>query len=123
MSKTPSLAIRPATREDIEAFSPMPNKPTIRAMVGELDGRIVGLAGVVLHRGRWLGFCDLTEDARPYKMTIARAAIRFLADARRDGIKFIYADADLSEPTALRWLASLGFHLDPRTQYLYRWRA
>jgi hypothetical protein len=117
------LIIRPATAQDIAAFSPMPNKPTIRAMAGVLDGRIVGLAGVVFHRGRWLGFCDLSEDARPYKITIARAAIRFLADAKRDGIKFIYADADLSEPTAPRWLASLGFHLDPRTQYLFRWRA
>jgi hypothetical protein len=117
------IIIRPATAEDIAAFSDMANKPSIRAWAAELDGRIVGLGGVVLSRGRWLGFADLTPEARPYKMTIARAAIRFLADAKARGVKFIYVEADLSEPTSLRWLESLGFHLDPRTQYLYRWRA
>ena len=120
---TPKLTIRPATAEDIAAFSDMPNKPSIRAMAGELDGRIVGLGGLVFHQGRWLGFVDLLPEARPHKIAIARAAIRFLEEARRDGIKFIYVEADLNEPTALRWLTSLGFHLDPRSNFLYRWRA
>jgi hypothetical protein len=117
------LTIRPATAADIAAFSDMPDKPSIRAMAAELDGRIVGLGGLVFHRGRWLGFVDLLPEARPHKIAIARAAIRFIAQARADGIKFIYVEADLREPTALRWLHSLGFCLDPRSQFLYRWRA
>jgi hypothetical protein len=117
------LTVRPATRSDIEAFSDMTPKPSIRAIAGELDGRVVALGGLVLAGGRWHAFVDLTEEAAPFKITIARAAIRFLAEARRDGIKFIYAEADTTKPTALAWLTSLGFHLDPRSNHLYRWRA
>lgn len=118
-----TITVRPATAEDIAAFSDLANKPTVRAWIGELDGTIIALGGIALVKGRWIAFVDLTEAARPYKMTIARTAIRFLEQARRDGIKFIYADMDANEPSAPRWLASLGFTLDPRSQHLYRWRA
>lgn len=117
------MIIRPASREDIESFSDMPNKPSMLAWAGEIDGRIVGLAGFVFSKGRWLGFCDLTEEARKHKMTIARAAKRILAEAGNRGIKFIYAEADQNEPRAVRWLTSLGFRIDPRTVYLYRWES
>ena len=117
------MTVRPATREDIEAFSDMPNKPTIRAWVGEVDGEIVGLAGFAFQNGRWCGFCDLREKARPHKFTIARWAKRIIEDARKQGIRFVYAEADLKEHNAVRWLTSLGFEVDPRTDYLYRWRA
>ena len=119
----PHVIIRPATREDLEAFSDMPNKPSIRAWVGELDGRIIGIGGLALAKGRWFGFCDLTEEARSYKMTIMRTAKRVLAEARRDGIRFIYAEASPHEPRAVAWLTSLGFSLDPRSEHFYRWSA
>jgi hypothetical protein len=119
----PKLTVRPATREDIAAFSDLANKPTVRAWIGELDGAIISMGGIALVKGRWIAFVDLTEAARPYKMTIARTAIRFLEAARRDGIRFIYAEMDVKEKSAERWLHSLGFSLDPRSQYLFRWRA
>lgn len=119
----PTLTVRPATRSDIAAFSDLANKPTVRAWIGELDGAIIALGGIALVKGRWIAFVDLTEAARPYKMTIARTAIRFLEAARRDGIRFIYAERDVNEPSAERWLTSLGFTIDPRSEYLFRWRA
>jgi hypothetical protein len=119
----PKLTVRPATREDIAAFSDLANKPTVRAWIGELDGAIISMGGIALVKGRWIAFVDLTEAARPYKMTIARTAIRFLEAARRDGIRFIYAEMDVKEKSAERWVHSLGFSLDPRSQYLFRWRA
>jgi hypothetical protein len=117
------VIVRPATREDIEAFSDMPDKPTLRAWAGEIDGRIVALGGFAFSGGRWFAFCDLTEEARKHKFTIARTAHMVLSEARKQGIKFIYAEADPEEPGAVRWMASLGFTIDPRTVYLYRWRA
>ena len=114
--------VRPATREDIEAFSPVRNKPTIRALCLEVDGKIIGLAGYAFVKGRYFGFCDLDDEARQYKMHIARAAKRFLKAARDEGIKFIYAEADPEERGAVRWLTSLGFEVDPRTTYLFRWK-
>ena len=115
--------VRPATREDIESFSDMGNKPTIKAWVGEVDGRIIGLGGFAFSGGRWLAFCDLTDEARKYKVTIAKCARMALREARKQGIKFIYADADLKEQRSIKWLTRLGFHVDPRSAYLYRWRA
>lgn len=117
------MKVRPATREDIEAFSDIPNKPTLKAWVGEVDGEIVALGGFAFSKGRWFGFCDLKDEARRYKMTIARAAKMIIAEAKKQGIRFIYAEADKDEPSAVRWLTSLGFAVDPRTAFLYRWRA
>lgn len=117
------MIVRPASREDIEAFSDMPQKPTLRAWAGEIDGRIVALGGFAFTNGRWLGFCDLTEEARKHKFAIARTAKRVLAEARKQGIRFVYAEADPTEPGARRWLASLGFTIDPRSKHLYRWKA
>lgn len=118
-----SLIIREATREDIEGFSPMQNKPSIIAVAGELNGAVVLLAGIAFSNGRWFAFCDLRDEARPYKMTIAREAKRFYERVRKMGIRFIYAEADPDEPNAVRWITSLGFKLDPRTLYLYRWES
>ena len=117
------VIVRSATKADIEAFSGMADKPTLKAMVGEIDGRIIGIGGVALAKGRWFGFVDLTEEARPYKMHIMRAAKRVLAEAKREGIRFIYAEASPHEPGAIRWLTSLGFKIDPRSQLFYRWSA
>ena len=113
------MKVRPATKEDIEAFSSTPNKPTIKAFAGEVDGEVVALGGLALSNGRWVGFCDLRDEARPFRMTIARAAIRVFREAREQGIKYIYAEADEREPTAHRWLTSLGFVRTERG--LYRW--
>lgn len=114
--------VRRATREDIEAFSSMRDWPTVLAWCGELDGRIIALGGFALFAGRWFAFADLTEEARRYKMHIMRTAKRIMADAQARGIKFVYTESQLNEPTSKRWLTSLGFELDPRSQYLYRWR-
>lgn len=115
--------IRPATRADIETFSAAEDKPSIRALAMEVDGRIIGLGGIALSKGRWIAFADLGEEARRYKMHIMRAAYRFLRDACRDGIRFIYAEADPCEEKSVRWLTRLGFERDPRSGVLYRWRA
>lgn len=101
----------------------MANKPTVRAIVAELEGRIIALAGIAFAKGRWFAFADITDEMRPYKMTIMRAAKRFLAEASRDGIKYIYAEASPVEPHAVAWLSSLGFIVDPRSEQLYRWSA
>jgi hypothetical protein len=115
------MIVEPATREDIEAFSDIPNKPTMKAWAGKIDDQIVLLGGLAFKQGRWFAFCDLKDEAREHKFALARAAIRVFEDARAMGIRYVYAEADPDEPTSHRWLTSLGFTLDPRSEYLYRW--
>jgi len=117
--KKSSPGLRPATREDIEKFSPVRNKPSIRAWCMDRDGEILALGGVARIKGRWVAFMDLEPDARPHKMKIARGAIRFFSELRKDGIKFVYAQPDLDEPASVRWMTSLGFR--PMNE-VYRWR-
>jgi N-acetylglutamate synthase-like GNAT family acetyltransferase len=118
------LIIRRASKADIEAFSPMPHKPTLLAWVGEIDGRLIGLGGLRrLQDGRWLAFLDLTDEARPYKMHIMRQALRMLAKAKEVGVKYVYAQPDPCEEKAKYWLARLGFAPDSRTPSVWRWGA
>lgn len=113
------MIVRPATAEDITLFSDA--GPTFRAWVGEVDGKVVGVSGLVRIKGRWFIFCDLKDEAKKFKITIARNAHRVMDEARKMGIRFIYAQVDKNEPRAIAWIATLGFEPDPRSN-LYRWR-
>jgi hypothetical protein len=113
--------IRPATAEDLERYFPGVAKPTVKAWVGELDGELLGIGGIAFCNGRWFGFCDLREKSRRYKLTIGKTAKMIMGEVQKQGIKFIYADVSKTEPGAMRWLQSLGFSLDPRSMYFYRW--
>lgn len=95
--------------------------PSSKAWVGEVDGKIVGIGGLYFHKSRWFGFCDLTDEARKYKLAIARTARLAMDEAKRMGIRFIYSDVDTEEPNARRWHEILGFKLDQRSQRLMKW--
>ena len=120
------VKITRATKEDIEGwdFPKIPNgdRPTLIAWVGKLDGRILGFGGLMRTDSRWSAFCEVYEEGRQYKYAIARTALRVMKDAKKRGIKFVYADMDPKEDGAKRWAESLGFELDPRSGILYRWR-
>jgi len=118
-----SLIVRNATAADIASYAGRPSAQTIRAVVADLDGKIIGIGGMYLQQGRWYAFADVPEECRKHKMHIMRAAIRFLADARRSGVRIIYACRDEDETGSLKWLTSLGFEPDPRSITFYRWRA
>lgn len=94
----------------------------MKAWIGTVDGEIVGFGGLAFKQGRWIAFCELTEDARRHKRAIVRAGRGVIAEARRAGHRFVYAQPDGSQPMARRWLESLGFQPDMKTG-LYRWQA
>lgn len=121
--KATKLLVRPATRQDVEAFAGKPNAQTVRAFVGDLDGKIIAIGGVAVVKGRHYAFLDLDEEARGYKMHIMRTALRMMQDASKRGVRFIFAEADQCEPKSDAWLKRLGFETDPRAQNLYRWKA
>ena len=105
---------RPATREDILAFSSVVKWPTAKAWVGEIDGDVVALGGFALLKGRWVGFLDVTEIGRDYlkkslgvRAALIRVVVEGLRDARAMGVRYIYAEADTQFPGACELLELL----------------
>jgi hypothetical protein len=120
MSRRMSARVEPATEDDIRLFA-RDNLPTLRAWAGKVDGETVALFGLAREDGRWWVFFNITDEARPYKVTIAKAAKMLMAEARKMGLAYVYAVPDENEPMAVRWMLSLGFKPDQRSGSLMRW--
>ena len=114
------LVVRRATIADLEKFGDLHHKPSMKAWCGDINGRIIGIGGFYFHNGRWVGFCDLTDEARAYKVAFMKTAKMAVEDMRASGHKFIYAEIDKSFPMAPRWIESLGFERQPSG--LWRWQ-
>lgn len=76
-----SLVIRPATKADIEAYYGTLPPQTIRAWVGEKDGKMMGIGGYSLAKGAVIVFTDHRPEIS--KRDIVRGA-RFLMRIYRD---------------------------------------
>ncbi len=116
------MKVRRAVTSDLYEFSELEKKPSVIGWVGEIDGKVVAFGGLARVSGYWVAFCDLTDEAKPFKYKIARTALRVLADARKRGIKYVYANIDTELEGSQKWAESLGFELDPRSLKLFRWR-
>jgi hypothetical protein len=123
MSPLPKPVIRPATRADIEKLYPKGEfTATTRAMVGLVRGRPVGIGGIALVDGRLYAFAYFKKSARRYKVSIVKAAIGVIEEAKASGARFIYCETDPNEPGAVRWVTSLGFR-PMHKPGVYRWTA
>jgi hypothetical protein len=122
MAKLPPPVIRPATRADLVAFYGQGKLPlTARAVVGLVDGKIVGCGGVTDVDGLQMAFCDVIPEARRYKLALVKAAAAIVAEVKAEA-RFIFAEADPNEPGAVRWITSLGFRATARPG-MFRWEA
>ena len=86
-SSTPTIIVRYATAEDILAFYGEPPHGTLRALVAEMDGEIVGVIGIVREERWGVFFSDVTSVLQPHlkSITIMRAikrALRFCDEYR-----------------------------------------
>ena len=103
--------LRPATAGDFAAIGvPLPHR--IKGLCGvDEEGRVLGTGGVAfLQDGRRMAFVNLTPGAAAYKVTLHKAALRALREAREAGIKELIATADMAASEAAeRWLSRLGF--------------
>lgn len=82
---------------------------TVTAFVGELDGKPIGIGGLVHMNGYVFAFLDVGEVARKHKFAMVRTARKFIKDARDEGYRYIFAACDTREKNAPKLLASLGF--------------
>ena len=96
--------LRPATAADLKAFYGDKPRPTVRAIVGVVDGVPLGVAGISYERGQLMLFSDLKPEGRKYRKAIVKAARMVLEMAK--GIPIL---ALAEHPSSCRFLTRLGF--------------
>ncbi len=83
------IAIRPATRADFEAFYGQAPAMTTRALAGEIEGNVVGMAGYYLVGNAVAVFTDFKEGLS--KRDIIRGARAAVKLAKKVGVDLIAA--------------------------------
>jgi hypothetical protein len=112
--------VRSATRADLAAYYGHDNiGPSVKAVVGVLDGKPVAIGGIAFKNGMVELFADIKDEARPYKHHLHRTALRLIKDALKEH-KYVFAAADEKEPTAAKWLSRLGFKHMNKNLYVAR---
>lgn len=112
--------VRRATKADLDAYyGEEENRPTISAIVGELDGKLIGCGGFAHVKGILVAFCDLKDEAKGFRVQLVREARKLVKEMAATG-RVIYATADRKEPNVEHWLRCMGF--EPVEGITDRWR-
>lgn len=105
-----SIELRPAKPGDFEAVCGRPLPFRVKAWTGEEDGQPIGMGGIGFQPdGTHVAFLCVKPGARRYKVTLHKAALLTLSEARKLGIKRLVALADPEIEQAEPWLLRLGF--------------
>ena len=117
-----SPIIRSATLEDIEQYYGKPLGNSVRAIVADLDGKILGVAGMAYHKDQMLAFSKMDDEMKAYPFTIMRAARKFAKMARKYG-KNVLAVAACYEKNSDAFLRRVGFEFIGETSEgrVYKW--
>jgi hypothetical protein len=122
------VTVREASSSDIATFAGTMKSPTLRGWVGEVDGKAIALGGLARVQGRWVAFLDVTDEGRDYlkssfavRKALIRTARMIMLEARKQGIRFAFADADMRFPLADKMLERIGFTMDHGSD-VYRWK-
>jgi len=100
------MLVRPATRQDLEAFYGRGDFPTARALVGVIADEVVAVAGVSLRHGRRIVFADINESVDRNSFSFRRAAVAAIRFVQKAG--FDAAFANPNESTAPHLLQRVG---------------
>lgn len=101
------MNVRHATEQDLRHWFNGTIPTTMRAVVVEQDGRLLGVAGVARNDDHLHAFSRITDELRPHKITIGRAAA--MLREMMDGMGQVWAVCSPTEPTAPNLLAWCGF--------------
>lgn len=113
--------IRPATATDLERFYGYPPRRTQRAVVGRVNGRVIGIGGVAYIDGLVWAFCDLKPTAKKYPVALVKACRTILDTAKKAGATTIWTQVDPKQPTAPAFVSRLGF-VPTAVEGIYRWQ-
>ena len=119
--KSKTLTIKPMGRTDLQALNIPTFGMTVRAMVAELEGSPVAIAGVI-HTDPYYAFANLTEVMRSHPKEIVRV-IQGFSDWLSENYEVVYAVADVNEANAPSVLQRAGFKYYSTTVEgeVYKW--
>lgn len=102
--------IRPATRADIDAMINEPLPWRVRAWAVEDDGKLLGIGGFAYQPNDTIAAFVLKKPgAEKYAVSLHRAGLMAMREAKRLGYRRIVALAEQTNEAAERWLERLGF--------------
>ena len=120
MSRREASEAVPLDQRLFREFYGKPPPSLIRGYAGLIDGRVVGVGGVVFMGDYWLAFCDLKDEARGNLRVICKTAVKVRAMIATRCRLPVIAFQDSSEPTAPGFLKHMGFVQDE--EGVWRWQ-
>ncbi len=116
--------IRPATSKDLDQFYGE-DRPggSMRVVVVDLDGDIVGIAGLAYHDDQMVAFSVIRDPLRGYPLTIMKTAMRLKDMIIKYGGN-VLAIASGGEINSDKLLERMGFSFigDTEDGRAYRWQ-
>lgn len=104
------VRIRAASATDVSEFLGSMPGPSMRAIVAERQGEVLGIAGIYRQGDNQVAFSDLSEEILRYPMAIGRATRRLGRMIEATGIPTLAIEGPRI-PTAPRLLEWAGFEL------------
>jgi hypothetical protein len=101
------MKARYATEQDLRSWFEGAVPTTMRAVVIDDDGRILGVAGIARTDDHMQCFSKITDELRPHKITMGRAAAMIRSMLKDAGP--VWAVCSPTEPTAPHLLKWCGF--------------
>ena len=115
------IIVRPARSEDIEAIYGHPAPYTLRAIVAEQDGEVLGVMGI-FHSNPLMAFCRVTPHMEERCPTMILRAAKAFPALLHYYSEPVYAIPDPDEPHARAILQRAGFQRDEsRDAEVYVW--
>ncbi len=104
------MIVRPATVQDLIEYTGSLPPCQIRAMAAEIDGKVVGIAGLAfLRNGAVLAFMNAEDVVREHRVKLFRNARRFIKEMAGKGLSRVNAICADDIEAAERFLEHLGF--------------
>lgn len=116
--------IRRATANDVALFysgNEMP-KPSIRALVVEVNGDIKAIGGVAMSVGGPVAFMNMKGDGSRFPKLIMKATKMLVRDVFSLYRCPIYAIRDTGLDSSMRYLTRIGFERLNEESEVYVWR-
>lgn len=105
-----TIKIRPAIRADIDQMIDEPLPWRIRAWAFERGDELLAIGGFAYQPNNTIaGFMIKKPGTEKYRVSLHRAGLTVMREAKRLGYRRVVALADKTNAAAERWLERLGF--------------